>query len=600
MKKIISYLIIFIIMFNIICSLSVVEAHNVELDPRSYITMPESLYNGSGTIYVSSTVGTTYDLYYQYITLSDEVMNQIKVKDEEAKTFVNREKPKLQEEYANVQALYTEYVNKNNSSTATTDEKQAALSAYQSASNTYKSKEETYNNKIEEYRNAIYNLTPTYLDGADKWTKTTDGKLTIDTSNYTGNINLVLWAKLVVGNDTYYDEMVYTTTGTKVQTISLDRSAATIKVGETLKLNVTTSVQGTINWSSNNQNIAIVSSDGTVTAKAKGVATITASAGGKTASCVITVTEGGAPATNNLGDFSNAKFTTSSKRYNNLTVYVENAKMNSDNRYYMYISKNKNDMPNVNTTGVNEIYEYTNGKKGAVFTGNTAQNILELKGQNYIYIIEKAKDGNTNIILKGKEIANPPIPGLGQRLDMWLYDANSTGVSNSISITESRKITYKIGMINSNEILKSFKNDSSDKAFNNLLKYAKSSKYLKTGSITAKGLNYNITKGMNVKMDGYYFVYMIVDDENGKYNALEDVAIYKGGADGKTMYHFAFSSIKVDDKKEVKTNNKKDDTVTTSKTLPHTGISFAIIVSILTVMVTGYILHKKDKNLNIK
>lgn len=71
--------------------------------------------------------------------------------------------------------------------------------------------------------------------------------------------------------------------------IKLNKTSITLEKGKTEKLTATTS--NSITWSSSNTSVAAVK-DGTVTAKAKGTATITVTASnGKTATCEVKVTE---------------------------------------------------------------------------------------------------------------------------------------------------------------------------------------------------------------------------------------------------------------------------------------------------------------------
>lgn len=79
--------------------------------------------------------------------------------------------------------------------------------------------------------------------------------------------------------------------------VSLDRPNAELVVGGTLKLTETVApadaTNKTVSWSSNKEDVATVSDDGTVTAKNVGeaVITVTTADGGKTATCTITVKE---------------------------------------------------------------------------------------------------------------------------------------------------------------------------------------------------------------------------------------------------------------------------------------------------------------------
>ena len=70
--------------------------------------------------------------------------------------------------------------------------------------------------------------------------------------------------------------------------LALDYNAISIPAGETARLTVTGGT-GVITWSSSNENIATVEG-GSVTGKAGGTVTVTASAGEETVSCTVTVT----------------------------------------------------------------------------------------------------------------------------------------------------------------------------------------------------------------------------------------------------------------------------------------------------------------------
>ena len=77
-----------------------------------------------------------------------------------------------------------------------------------------------------------------------------------------------------------------------VSSISLDQTQVTLSIGETSTLTATVSpsdaTDKTVTWSSSDESVATVS-DGKVTAVAPGSATITAEAGGKKATCEVTV-----------------------------------------------------------------------------------------------------------------------------------------------------------------------------------------------------------------------------------------------------------------------------------------------------------------------
>ena len=78
-----------------------------------------------------------------------------------------------------------------------------------------------------------------------------------------------------------------------VADLSLDSTAETLELGDTVTLSADVSPSGATNadvtWQSNNTSVATVSSGGTVTAVSEGAATITAEAGGITDACTVIV-----------------------------------------------------------------------------------------------------------------------------------------------------------------------------------------------------------------------------------------------------------------------------------------------------------------------
>ena len=83
-----------------------------------------------------------------------------------------------------------------------------------------------------------------------------------------------------------------TVVATPVTSVSLDKTSASLKAGETVTLTATVNpsdaTDKTVTWSTSDATVATVS-NGVVTAKEVGTATITAQAGDKSAKCVITV-----------------------------------------------------------------------------------------------------------------------------------------------------------------------------------------------------------------------------------------------------------------------------------------------------------------------
>ena len=87
------------------------------------------------------------------------------------------------------------------------------------------------------------------------------------------------------------------TGSTEASSVTLSKTALTLEAGKTVRLSATvlpaTATNKSVTWSSNNEAVATVSTNGTVTARKAGTAVITArTANGKSASCTVTVTGG--------------------------------------------------------------------------------------------------------------------------------------------------------------------------------------------------------------------------------------------------------------------------------------------------------------------
>ena len=82
-----------------------------------------------------------------------------------------------------------------------------------------------------------------------------------------------------------------------VESVSLDKESVELEIGETETLTATVlpenATDKTVEWTSSNPSVAKVAADGTITALAEGTTAITAAAGGKFASCPVTVVKKG-------------------------------------------------------------------------------------------------------------------------------------------------------------------------------------------------------------------------------------------------------------------------------------------------------------------
>ena len=134
--------------------------------------------------------------------------------------------------------------------------------------------------------------------GADTWKDAIGDSLTFD--SLTENTTYYIWTYKPAGDTRYYtDSPVSTALAVTTQAavvavtgVSLDKSELSLTVDDTATLTATVSPDNatdkTVTWGTDHSSVATVS-NGVVTAVAPGEATITATAGGYTAACTVTV-----------------------------------------------------------------------------------------------------------------------------------------------------------------------------------------------------------------------------------------------------------------------------------------------------------------------
>lgn len=297
----------------IISSCANVEAHSIELDPDSVIDFPSIIYRGEGTITIDDSI-TDYTLYYQVVEISDEDYEQIEEIINTGKvelTLLETEIYALNDECNDLKTIYDEAYQaytealENDVDDTELEELQAeyetAQANYQNKLSEYTAKIEEYSEKASEINGQIKELTPSYIEG--NWIEAEDDTVNIDSSQFTGTKVYTLWIMLVTSDGTtIYDEAIYTISGTKVESvevegISLDRTSLTLQKGSSYTLTATITPTDATNklviWSSDNEDVATVSSAGEVSGESVGTATITVTTadGGYTATCEVTVIE---------------------------------------------------------------------------------------------------------------------------------------------------------------------------------------------------------------------------------------------------------------------------------------------------------------------
>ena len=603
--------ILLLLTLMLIAIVGTVSAHSVDLDPESLISFPFIVSEGKGKITVKSSV-TNYTLYYQNVEISNATYDEINTIKENGKaelSTIERQMNSLKEEYNNLKTIkdekYTTYQNAI-SNNLTEEQINVAKTEYETANTNYTNKVKEYNTKVDEYNakvsqinNQVKDKLPMYNDS--NWTKTTDGSFKVNLTQFSGKKSFSIWAKLVTGTNTYYDQEIYSMNGTKptevsVTSVSLNKSTLDIKVGETATLtatiNPTNATNKNVTWESDNTQIATVDTAGKVTAIKEGTAKITVKTkdGNYTATCIVTVSK-------NDGivwtDPSNIKFTVTEDFYLKVTGLKE------DGKYYGFISNGKI-APTVPDTGwiENENLPVTNKP------GFSISKYLEKSGDIYVWIYETQIVNNVRqnkCIIEAQKIERPALKKIGTRMKCYfLNEETSTHLFEAYNYENARKINVKIGKVTDKSILRAIKNGETD-CLQKLLDYAKNADSIYTGTVPL-GRSESITNKLNLVNDEYYYVYMVLDDENGKYFPVEDVSLYQAltyEKDGKTSKNL-FDYLNDNFKWNLGNDDTTIDNTTATGKLPQTGASIVIYVAITLVIIAGVIFAIKYKKYNIK
>lgn len=247
----------------------------------------------------------------------------------------------------------------------------------------------------------------------------------------------------------------------KVETVTLNKTALALKVGNTEKLIATVkpdkATNKTVTWTSDNKDIAEVGSDGTITAKKSGTAKITATADGKTATCTVTISTEQIPATAIELNKATLDLTVGGNETLTATVTPSNS---TDTVEW---SSDK-----LNIATVDE-----NGKVTAVAVGEAT---ITAKAGNF--------EAKCTVTVKEKEPETKPVTNI------TIEGAKSVNAGSEITLTAN---------VNNDATNKTVTWDSSDKTVATIDSNGKVSGLKKgTTNITATA-----TDGSNVKSDNY-------------------------------------------------------------------------------------------------
>lgn len=245
--------------------------------------------------------------------------------------------------------------------------------------------------------------------------------------------------------------------------------------------------------------------------------------------------------------------------------------------------------------------------------GNTLYSGFDKKGQYYVYVAAREAGTTRNwVILDGPtEIETPPLPSLGNRISIHTsyngtnYYIRVNALDTMLHNGVQRTIRFYVGEVTDTELLRKLSEDKEGN-YEELLQYAKeqvpnlqedSFQDTETGT-----LDYNIVANYPIENGKYYFIYSILDNENGTYVDVEDIDIYNGvrSSQGVALEDFEYNETQENpqDQNGNSVNNgntaNKDNTIAT-KPLPNAGSSIVAIVILIVTITCVVVLYMKNK-----
>ncbi len=331
----------------------------------------------------------------------------------------------------------------------------------------------------------------------------------------------------------------------------------------------------------------------------------------------------------NWTDFSDAKVKI--EQLSDVRKYkftISNVIPKDKHAYYYIVSEGKT-KPSFSTSM--QQLRYDNTKK-CLYSGNEISDYLELGKEQYVFVYEQYLNDNSEqvnkLVLDKVKLDKPAQKKYTDAFFATFMSRTNSSSNNDVQILFNtpwgdntvRKIHIRIGKISNDTVLKDIYNKKSN-AFENLLNYSKTAtafydKVLNSNTdayISAGGIKLSEANPMfdisNIIKDDYYFLYAVVEDENGKYVKTEGVTLARAskssldknayslffyGSDNFTWKTFGGNS---NNSTPSNTQGNSDPTVA-RQSLPNTGVSFAGIIGIIMSSSFGVYFYKQYKKNN--
>jgi len=307
-----------------------------------------------------------------------------------------------------------------------------------------------------------------------------------------------------------------------------------------------------ITWKSDDDSVVTVDQNGTIKGLKAGKAIITASAAGVSDTCEVTVVDGPV-----FTDFSNAKYELLFDISTDLKITGITPKEEGD--YYYAITSN-NTKPTITKTSYGEFDGFQDAEYERLVINVDEKYMydinldkyVELNQDLYLWVIEdvilnatyETEESNyvshsTKFVVEGIKLTRPELPRLNGILDgLYIWGGENSSNTESRSkiyfrfptAVKNRNFKIKIGKVTNNTILQKIQNNDYS-GITELLAYAKNNDAIYSDKLTTTDEGYYradkaLFDGLSLLQNkAYYYVYVELDDEGGKYYPIEGITL---------------------------------------------------------------------------
>ena len=334
---------------------------------------------------------------------------------------------------------------------------------------------------------------------------------------------------------------------------------------------------------------------------------------------IMSVSIGVFAADEEIADFSKAKFEFVYSARRNVNIKITDVSIETEKMISYKVALTTNNVePNVDD---NYTFLYLMKDDNGAIKTNTVENYLELNNEKFyvwVYYADYKKTGSEkyNLLRGGVELTRKESPKYSDVFASTFIANGKAQILMNVPWYDKtpRKMQIKVGIINDNNTLNKIKNGNVA-GMQELLSLAKSTNntiFNKTVTSTlraesyANGYDDNIDITYDQLNDGaYYYLYVKLDDENGKYYPVEGVSLAQAKKIDYNRYwsmfflgdeDFSWSGLAdpepTNNVVRNQTPTQTADTSISNRNLPYTGKQKLIFFTVFTLVTTVVLFYK--------